>query len=145
MKRTILTIGTAALVAVPAAMGLIGNTSFAQSVPVRVPPQATVVDHHGSDHHGVDDKGGQRTTRTPEPGDDKGGQRTTRTPEPGDDKGGQLTTRTPEPADDNAGQLTTRTPEPGDDKMSGSGGHGGDSSGKGGGDDGSGQHASGHL
>lgn len=114
MKRAILTIGTAVLVAVPAAMGLIGNTSFTQGVPVREPSQATVVDHHGSDHHGMDDKGGQRTTRTPEPGDDKGGQR------------------------------TTRTPEPGDDMVSDSGGQGGDSSRKGGGDDGSGQHASGH-
>ena len=73
MKRIILT-GAALLAIVPASMGLIGNASFAQSVPVHVPSQATV----------LDDKGGLSTHL--EPGDDKGG--LTQHAEPGDDKGG---------------------------------------------------------
>ncbi len=71
MKRIIMT-AAALLAVVPASLGLLGNASFAQSVPVRVPAQATV----------LDDKGGQRTHI--EPGDDKSGQRTHA--EPGDDK-----------------------------------------------------------
>jgi len=42
MKRIIIT-GAALLAAIPASLGLIGNASFAQSVPVRVPSQATPV------------------------------------------------------------------------------------------------------
>lgn len=57
MKRIIIT-GAALLAVAPASLGLMGNASFAQSVPVRVPSQATVV-------------GGQSTHA--EPGDDKSG------------------------------------------------------------------------
>ena len=42
MKRIIIT-GAALLAAIPASLGLMGNASFAQSVPVRVPSQATLV------------------------------------------------------------------------------------------------------
>ena len=86
MKRIILA-AAALLAVVPASLGLLGNASFAQSVPVSVPSQATV----------LDDKGG--LTTTPEPDDDKGG--LTTTPEPDDDKGGLTTT--PEPGDDKSG------------------------------------------
>ena len=57
MKRIIIT-GAALLAVAPASLGLMGNASFAQSVPVRVPSQATVV-------------GGQSTQA--EPGEDKSG------------------------------------------------------------------------
>jgi len=60
MKRIIIT-GAALLAILPASLGLIGNASFAQSAPVRVPSQATV----------LDDRGGLATHA--EPGDDKGG------------------------------------------------------------------------
>ena len=86
MRRIILTSAAALLVAVPAAMGLVGNTSFAQNVPVRVPPQANVVDDQGtlrpanatSGRDSRDDHGGQRpasSTQGPDSGDDHGGQR----------------------------------------------------------------------
>jgi|BarGraNGADG00312_2_1021985.scaffolds.fasta_scaffold14834_3 hypothetical protein len=74
MKRIIIT-GAALLAILPASLGLIGNASFAQSAPVRVPSQATV----------LDDRGGLATHA--EPGDDKGGLATHA--EPGDDKGGR--------------------------------------------------------
>jgi hypothetical protein len=90
MKGILITAGAALLVAVPAAMGLVGNTSFAQSVPVRVPAQARVL---------YDDHGGQRPASTTEPGDDHGGHSskgTTGPPTspttPGDDHGGQRPT-----------------------------------------------------
>jgi len=73
MKRIIIA-GAALLAVVPASIGLIGNASFAQSVPVRVPSQATV----------LDDRGG--LSPYAEPGDDKGG--LSPHAEPGDDKGG---------------------------------------------------------
>jgi len=76
MKRIIVT-GAALLAIVPASLGLLGNASFAQSVPVRVPSQASV----------LDDKGG--LTPHVEPGDDKGG--LTTQVQPGDDKGGLTT------------------------------------------------------
>jgi hypothetical protein len=85
MKGILVTAGAALLVAVPAAMGLVGNTSFAQTVPVRVPAQARVL---------YDDHGGQRPTTATEPGDDHGGQGAsgTKSPNsttrPGDDHGG---------------------------------------------------------
>ena len=73
MKRIILA-AAALLAVVPAGLGLLGNASFAQSVPVSVPSQATA----------LDDKGG--LTTHDEPGDDKSS--LTSTPEPGDDKSG---------------------------------------------------------
>ena len=71
MKRII--IAAAALLAVlPASLGLIGNASFAQSVPVRIPSQATVLDDRGGLSTPVqprDDKGGLSTPV--QPGHDK--------------------------------------------------------------------------
>lgn len=135
MKRFMMTVAATLLAAVPATVGLVGNTSFAQSVPVRVPSQAIVVDDTaGHSRHRVDttrkadDKGG--LTKHAEPGDDKGGltKKVTGTTRGGDDKGG-----------------LTKHAEPGDDKVSesgsgkdGRGGHGGDKSGKSGKDDGAG-------
>ncbi|MEP7194273.1 MAG: hypothetical protein ABI903_15595 [Actinomycetota bacterium] len=86
MKRILITAGAALLVAVPASVGLVGNTSFSQSVPVRVPARATFLS---------DDHGSQRSAGTTEPGDDHGGRRGTSATEPGDDHGGQRPTTTP--------------------------------------------------
>ncbi|MHB8185992.1 MAG: hypothetical protein ACYDDU_07850 [Dermatophilaceae bacterium] len=81
MRCSIIAVWAAHLAAAPATMGLVGNISFAQSVPVRVPSQATV----------VDDAGGQRSASATEPGDDNG--------EPGDgDDNGE-----PGDGDDNGG------------------------------------------
>jgi hypothetical protein len=83
MKRIIIT-GAALLAAIPASLGLIGNASFAQTVPVRVPSQATPVGGQSKHIEIGDDKGG--LSAHVEPGDDKGGLSTH--VEPGDDKGG---------------------------------------------------------
>ena len=158
MKRIFIT-GGALLAIVPASLGLIGNASFAQSIPVRVPSQASVLDDHGGlikhvdpgdDNGGLntqtepgDDNGGL-TTQT-QPGDDQGG--LTRHAQPGDDQGGL--TRHAQPADDNsgpsapsssAGASTGTTSTSGGDKMSDSSAPKVDTSGHGSGgqDDGSG-------
>ncbi len=73
MKRIV--IAAAALLAVvPASLGLIGNASFAQNIPVSVPSQASV----------LNDKGGM--TAHLEPGDDNSGR--SAPAEPGEHKGG---------------------------------------------------------
>jgi hypothetical protein len=150
MKGIIVTVGTGLLVMVPSAIGLIGNTSFAQSVPVRVPPQATVLDDSGHEHsarttESGDDKGGQRGPGTQEPGDDKGGQRGSGNASASDDTVVPQGSGTPSPADDKGGQRSVSTPgaTPGavTDTSSGrgqNGRHGGNTSQSGGGDDGSG-------
>jgi hypothetical protein len=124
MKRTTITLAALLTALVPAAVGLWGNASFSQAVPVRGPASAEVV-----------------TASTPTPGpttttDDDGGDtpRDQRT-EPGDDRDDHSATatstshpsgtRTTEAGDDHGG----RTPrdqrtEPGDDRDSGSGGSG---------------------
>jgi hypothetical protein len=87
MKYSIITAGVVLLAGVPASLGLVGNASFAQSVPVRAPSQASVVDDKGglSKHvEAGDDKGGLR--KHIEAGDDKGG--LSKHVEAGDDKGG---------------------------------------------------------
>src|SRR5690348_9393333 len=58
MKKLIIAAAVAALAAAPAVTGLMGNASFAQSVPVQVPAGARTIDDHG---------------RHAEPGDDRGG------------------------------------------------------------------------
>jgi Ni/Co efflux regulator RcnB len=77
MKKLLITAAMAAIAGAPAATGLAGNASFAQSVPVQVPAGARTLDDHGrhaeqrDDHHrhaeGQEDRG-QRA----EPGDDRG-------------------------------------------------------------------------
>jgi hypothetical protein len=76
MRRIIITAAAALLATLPAAMGFIGNTSFSESSPIRVPSQAVAVDDHGGQRVHVqagDDKGGLR--KHAEAGDDKGGLR----------------------------------------------------------------------
>src|SRR5450759_1268978 len=97
MKR-IFIIGAALLAIVPASLGLIGNASFAQSIPVRVPSQASVLDDHGG------------LIKHVEPGDDNGG--LTRHAQPGDDNSG------PSAPSSSAGASAGTTSTSGDDKMS---------------------------
>ena len=58
MKRLLLLGAAAVIAAAPAVTGLVGNASFAQSVPVHVPAGARTIDDLGRTHA--------------EPGDDRG-------------------------------------------------------------------------
>ena len=132
MRR--LTIAAAAVAAlVPAVLGLVGNSSFAQSVPARVPASAQVVPEGGDDNpHTGTPVATPTATRTTEVGDDHGGDRprASRT-EAGDDHGGDRprTSRT-EAGDDHGGRVapTGSTSSRSSDSHS-SGGHGSDDSG----------------
>ena len=86
MKRVIITLGAALFAVLPATLGFLGNSSFSQRVPVRVPSRAILVDGEGeqiarikpADHKVVQppaskDKGGP--AKHVEPRDDKGGLR----------------------------------------------------------------------
>jgi hypothetical protein len=141
VKRIIVTVGAALVVAVPAATGLIGNTSFAQSVPVRVPSHAIIVDYHGGQRATTteprDDQGGQRPTSTTETRDDAGGQRPTSTTEPGDDRRAAATTG-PGSARVSGGGSGEATVSGSSSDTGGKGGHGQKAGGKGSGTDGSG-------
>ena len=63
MKRLVLTAAIAVLAAFPAAYGLIGNASFGESVPVRIPARATLID----DRNGYDDAVLRSTAGSPTP------------------------------------------------------------------------------
>jgi len=111
MKRIMITMGAALLVAVPATLGLVGNTSFAQSVPVRVPAQATVLDDNGGQRATTeksDDNARHLETHSTEPRHHNGGA----SAEPGDDNGGLRDAHSAEPGDDNGGQRAIPTTEP---------------------------------
>ena len=128
MKRLVIIAAAAAVAAAPASMGLLGNASFAESAPVRVPAQAAVSDDHGRHVEPGDDRRAQSPrpvvtvvstrpdahARHVEPGDDRGEHA-----EPGDDRGQHA-----EPGDDRGHHA-----EPGDDR-------GGDERGRHGRDDG---------
>ena len=137
MRR--LTIAAAAVAAlVPATLGLVGNSSFAQSVPARVPASAQVVPESGDDlpHTGTP-MATPMPTRTTEVGDDHGGDRprASRT-EAGDDHGGDRPrdSRT-EAGDDHGGRVAS-----GSSGSSGSGSSGSGSS-RSGGDDSASRHS----
>lgn len=116
MKNVIITVGAALLVAVPATIGLIGNTSFSQSVPVRPPANASLVDD--GTQPTIKAPASTEPTADPRTGDDKGGQRVNGTGEPGDDHGGG---RGPSADDDRSGRLGPSTPQPADGDGSQSG------------------------
>ena len=93
MKKLLIAAAGAAIAAVPGVTGLVGNASFAQSVPVQVPAGARTVDDHGRHAELRDDR-----SRHAEPGDDRG-----QHAEPGDDRGGassQVATATTQGPDD---------------------------------------------
>ncbi len=152
MNRIAIFATAVAIAAVPAAVGLAGNASFAQGVSVRVPAHALLLSDDGSTHRAEpgddrsatptttpsasatsDDKGGQSAHA--EPGDDKGG--SSAHAEPGDDKGGSTkATRTSDDGSHHSSSGATRSASasPSDDKgghsgsgSSGSGSHGGGS------------------
>ena len=101
MKRMLIVCAAAAVAAVPAVFGLVGNASFAQTVPVRVPAQVAST-------QSADDHGGNSTHA--EPGDDNGGSSPSASAEPGDDNGGSSTHA--EPGDDNGGSSRSASAKP---------------------------------
>lgn len=94
MNRLLIAVATATAAcaaAVPAVLGLSGNPSFSQHIPVPVPSRAQVVqfDDRGriaDDRFSASPSPSGSTSHT-ETGDDHGGLRTSREPEPGDDGG----------------------------------------------------------
>ena len=136
MKKLIIAVAVAALAAAPAVTGLMGNASFAQSVPVQVPAGARTIDDHGRHAEPGDDRGqhaepGDDRGQHAEPGDDRG-----QHAEPGDDRGQHT-----ESGDDSGGasgpDAATTTQGPGDGQASGSVTAGDGGSRHGGHDDGS--------
>ena len=148
MKRILIGAAIAALVAVPATIGLWGNASFSQEVPVRTPTSGEVVDQSPTPTPtptptpsvaptGADDNGGDtpRDQRT-EPGDDRKVQGDSpvpdTTPEVGDDNGGDTPReQRTEPGDDRRGSDSSRSGSSGsgssgDDGGDDHGGHGSD-------------------
>ena len=132
-KRILIGAGALVLAAAPAALGLWGNTSFAESVPVPVPASGQVVTVSPSPT--VDDHGGAtpRDERV-EPGDDRGGAADD-APVGTDDRGGDAPRDARvEPADDRAtqGAPVDGSAEPDDSSGSGadSGHHGRDGGGE---------------
>ena len=125
MKRLSITLAALLAALLPAAVGLWGNASFSQEVPVRVPASAEVVTPTvptGSattvDDHGGDTPRDQRT----EPGDDR-------------DSG---------TSGSGSGSSGTGSGGSGSDDSSGSGSDGSGSGGSGSGSSGSGSSGSGH-
>ena len=114
------TTGAAALAAVPAVLGLVGNPSFSHQLPVHVPSQVAKV-LVSSDP----------AARAVEPGDDRA--RSSHRAPPTSARASS--SRHAEPGDDNGG--ATRHAEPGDDHRQGggSGSGSGSGSGRGGSDD----------
>ena len=119
MKKLLITAAVAAIAAVPGVTGLIGNASFAQSVPVQIPAGARTIADHGRHAEPANDRrhhaapGDDRGQRA-EPGDDRGVKA-----EPGDDRGQRA-----EPGDDRGGDsgpgVVTTTGGVGDGQASGS-------------------------
>ena len=101
MNRIAIFATAVAIAAVPAAIGLAGNASFAQGASVRVPAQAVLLGDDGSSpsaEPGDDRSSTPSATPSSTPSasrsasatpDDKGGE--TQHAEPGDDKGGDRT------------------------------------------------------
>ncbi|MEP6797346.1 MAG: hypothetical protein ABI890_04320, partial [Lapillicoccus sp.] len=90
MKRPLAYAAAILVSAVPAVIGLWGNASFSQAVPVRVPASAQLATT-GTGTPSPSSSGTPSTSPTDLPGtDDHGGDRPagTRSPEPGDDHGG---------------------------------------------------------
>lgn len=81
MNRIALTVAAAIAALVPATLGLLGNSTFSQSVPIRVPASAQVMPAEDrptpsasptSTSDALDDHGGDRSRDSRvEPGDDR--------------------------------------------------------------------------
>nr|NLI51293.1 hypothetical protein [Propionibacterium sp.] len=119
--RIALAIGAIITALLPATIGLLGNTTFSQSVPVRVPASAQVLPADDSSATGT-------PTSTSSPRDDNGGDRPRDSRvEPGDDRDASPTasstpTSTSSPRDDKGGLRSGSDDSDPDDR----GGHGSD-------------------
>jgi hypothetical protein len=148
MKRTTITLAALLAALVPAAVGLWGNASFSQAVPVRVPASAQVVTPTAPSTT-VDDHGGEtpRDQRT-EPGDDRSATSTpsvARTTEAADDRGGATPRdQRTEPGDDHGGSTGSSTSASGSSGSGSSGSGSSDSGSSGSGSGSSGSSGSGH-
>jgi hypothetical protein len=67
MKKLLIAAAVVAIAGVPGITGLVGNASFAESVPVQVPAGARMIDDHGRHTEARDDR-----SQRAEPGDDRG-------------------------------------------------------------------------
>lgn len=132
MNRIALAVASAAAAcaaAVPAVLGLSGNPSFSQHIPVPVPSKAHLVQFDDSGQAVGDITSStsdlryedRSSGRVREPGDDRGSRSSSH--EPGDDHGGERPTasssRHREPGDDRGGRTsgsTSASHEPGDDR-----------------------------
>ena len=127
MRKLLIALVAAAAVTVPASVGLFGNASFAQRLPVRSPVNSVSPSHTASPEPG-DDHGGDRPAGVSDdaPGDDHGGDRPAGVSDdaPGDDHGGDRA-RT---GADGSGSGSGRSGGHSSDDRSGddSGGHGSD-------------------
>ena len=137
MKRSLAYLAAVGVAVVPALMGLSGNASFSQAVPVRVPDTAQImVDDHGDrgDHRvrggATAEPSGDHPTESATTADDHGGDRSTVTtgPRVADDHGGDRSTVTPAPAKSSGPSGSGRT---GSSGSSGSGLSGSGTSGSG--------------
>ena len=141
MKRTSIILAAFLLALVPAAVGLWGNASFSQAVPVSVPPSGRLATPAADDHGGD-----MPRDRRVEPGDD----REARTPVSAPSPSSTDTGRTPHPSstvDDHGGDRPRdQRTEAGDDRdlRSDDSRHDSDDSGHGSDDSGHGSDDSGH-
>jgi hypothetical protein len=73
------TVAAGAVAAVPAILGVVGNPSFSQQIPVRVPSQVAHISEVGAQSSQTPSTPTRpptrRAIRSPEPGDDHGGAR----------------------------------------------------------------------
>ena len=85
MRRPLIALAAGIAITVPAAVGLLGNASFAQRQPLTSPTSASTTTHP-TPSPTVDDHGGNRPAGVSDdpPGDDHGGDR----PRTGDDNSG---------------------------------------------------------
>lgn len=154
MKRIHLYVAGIAVALVPAILGLTGNASFSQSVPVRVPEQAATIDAtpspdaddrgrrnggHGADdgptHDADDDHGRRGADDSPTPDVDDDGDRHRRGENSGHGDGGEDNSGPGGGGDDNSGPgSSSGSGDDGEDHSGsddsedsgGSGGHGSD-------------------
>ena len=118
MKRFIWALAAAGAL-VPAALGLLGNHSLAQSVPVPVPSRAEVVTSTPSPAPSE-----HRTASPSATADDHGGATASSDDPAGDDHGGATASSDDPAGDDHGGQRTSSTAPASDDSGSGGSGHG---------------------
>ncbi|HET7400039.1 MAG TPA: hypothetical protein VFJ94_16100 [Intrasporangium sp.] len=121
MRRRLILVLAAAGAVIPAALGLLGNASFAESVPTRAPAAAQVVLGEADSPAPIRTSAATPTPSTTTAADGRGGARPRTTAEPGDDHGGTSRSGSSGHGSGSAGSASS--------------GHGSGSSGHSGGDD----------